>query len=174
MKTVLVLLILATAAGCAWAEEPETIKQVSLGAYFITESTPDFDPSTGLAISYFRLTPRNWYTSAEVGFYEATVFYTPEGTSLRRAATVDVTTWAFIIGRATRSDDGKSYVGLGVGWLVDDDVDLGYGVRFESSTPLGWEVIAGTARKPLGLQVRYCDGGMPANRGVTAAVSFSW
>ena len=182
MKRLLVVLMLLTAVGCACAEEseestePEEIKQVTLGAYLITESTRDFDPSMGLAASYFQLSPRNWYISAEAGFYEATVHYTPEQPpdADRTTATVDVTTWAFFIGRAKRSRDGKSYVGAGIGWIVDDDHDLGYGVRFESKRPIGWEIIAGTTREPIGAQLRYHDGGMPTNTGLAAAISYSW
>jgi hypothetical protein len=175
VKIALAVLIIALAAGCACAKEAEAIDQVGLGAYLITEKTPDFDPDPGWAISYFHLAPRNWYTSVELGLYDATVFYTPpQPGPARAAAKVDVTTWAATIGRAVRSSDGKSYLGAGIGWLVDKDVDLGYGVRFESSTRIGWEIIAGTTKTPVGAQVRYRDGGMPPNTGVSAALTFSW
>jgi hypothetical protein len=174
VKTVLVVVMIAAAAGCAWAAEPETIEQVGVGAYLITESTADFDPDVGWAINYFRLSPRNWYASAEMGRYNATVYYEQVGVAGRQSAKVDVTVWAAIIGRAVRSRDGRAYAGAGIGWLADRDVDLGYGVRFESSMPLGWEVIAGTLNRPVGVQVRYRDGGMPANTGITASVNYAW
>ena len=173
LKMALVVLILALAVGAAYAKPAGTIDQFGVGAYFLTDKTPAFDPNTGWAVNYFHLAERNWYTSVEVGHYSATIHFTPVAGEASSAA-ADVTTWLATIGRAIRTSDGKTYVGLGVGYLVDDDVNLGHGVRFETDGRIGWEIVAGTVRAPLGVQVRYHDGRMAPNRGVTASLTYSW
>jgi len=65
---------------------------------------------------------------------------------------------------------GRAYAGAGIG-VSQASADVpGYAIS--SDTKFAWELIAGMVGKPLGAQVRYRDGGVPANTGVSVAVNY--
>lgn len=175
MRTVVVALALVAASmGMAWAR-PQQEHQFNLGAFFPTESVSGVDLGTGVAFNYTHIDKGGWYGGLEVDFYRATASgYVWTGYGYAWAsADADVTAFAALVGPAIRDKKGTAYAGAGIGF-TEASVDLGYGYTVESDTKFAWEVVVGTMGTPLGLQVRYRDGGMPASTGVTAALNYSF
>ena len=162
MRTVTVVLVLVLLAGVAWAEDVEGYNQVNAGLFFPTDIPSGIDANTGLALNYTHLNRSGWYAGAEMTFYTIDVLW--------ESATV--TTWAVMGGPILWQPHGRAYMGAGIGLSQASAEVAGYTVS--SDTKLAWELIAGMVGEPLGVQVRYRDGGVPANTGVSAALSYTF
>jgi hypothetical protein len=161
-------------AGLAWADGARPLNTINVGAFFPTEMPGGIDANTGLALNYTRLAPPSkaagWYFTGEGDFYRitATDYDYPYVVTVE----ADVTVWA-LTGGPTVWDQGKTtYLGAGIGWSRAEAE--AYGIALRGDTQFTWELIAGLVGRPLSAQIRYRDGGVPANTGVTAALAYAW